>query len=107
MRQLQLEAMFHLIWALWHAIQFLDGPEELFEISRSNLQQLPKVFMEFVESLDPSLFWDTEEGKGLQGSSVDKLAAWNDYLDGYMAHQSEWPLGVLFVAQQHDYDDRL
>ena len=98
MRHLRLEAMFHLIWALWHAIQYVDAPVELLEISRSNLQQLPDIFVKFIEELDPSKFWKTDEAKELQVTSVEKLSIWNEFIDDYMTSKSEWPSSVLFAA---------
>ena len=97
MRHLRLDAMFHLLWALVHTIEFMDKPAVLSEISRSNLQPLSEVFGDVIEHLDPSNFWP-KVGRELRAESVDGLASWNDYIDGYMNHQCEWPPGVLAAA---------
>ena len=90
MRHLRPEAMFHLLWALWHAIRIPSGSERFFRISRSDLHKMPTAFADLIHSLDPSEFWNSEEGIALQTSGTAKmqtLLLWHDHIDGYLRHK--------------------
>lgn len=97
MRHLRLEAMFHLLWALWHSKQFCND-KALFGISRLNLQQLPDVFGEIIESLDPTKFWDGAGEKMPETTGVDKLSIWNDNIDDYLKYEGERTSGLPAVT---------
>lgn len=92
MRHLRLEAMFHLLWAIWHACPPQDESicERLFKTNRNNLHSLPDIFTKFIEDLDPSEFWYSPAAKIIKNrreknefTKVCDLQEWDAHLDEY------------------------
>ena len=79
--------MFHLFWALRHTFHTSGW---LPNISRADLRGLPEAFAKLVENLDPSAFWETNDGIALWEDSnvpfVHKLSQWNEFLDDYLSY---------------------